>query len=348
MLVTLCVIAYNEERFLPRLFSDIEQQTYEHEKIELVLVNNGSDDRTRNIMEQFARESDFFAVRIIDHEKSNQAAGWNTALLHTRGNIIIKIDAHAKIPENFVASNVEVILSGEYVCGGGRPNIPVSKTGWDKTLLAAEECMFGGNVAKYRNRQKRKQYINSIFNGAYRREVFARVGGFNEALGRTEDNEFHYRIVNAGYKICCSPDIVSYQYIRSNLRKMIVQKFSNGFWIGMTVKTFPKCLSKFYFVPLAFVLSLIVCTMLCFCGIPLFLTLLLTCYAAFDLYITFNAFKRKDRRKHFILLPFIFPLLHISYGIGTLAGLIHFPIRKDRLNKAKRKIKQVKMYYLGN
>ena len=71
MLVTLCVIAYNEERFLPRLFSDIEQQTYEHEKIELVLVNNGSDDRTRNIMEQFARESDFFAVRIIDHEKSN-------------------------------------------------------------------------------------------------------------------------------------------------------------------------------------------------------------------------------------------------------------------------------------
>ena len=113
MLVTLCVIAYNEERFLPRLFSDIEQQTYEHKKIELVLVNNGSDDRTRAIMEQFAAESDFFAVKIIDHEKSNQAAGWNTALLHTKGNIIIKVDAHAKIPENFVASNVEVVLSGE-------------------------------------------------------------------------------------------------------------------------------------------------------------------------------------------------------------------------------------------
>ena len=129
---------------------------------------------------------------------------------------------------------------------------------------------------------------------------------------------------------------------------MIVQKFSNGFWIGLTVKTFPKCLSKFYFVPLAFVLSLIVCTLLCFCGFPLLLTLLLTCYASFDLYLTFNAFKRKERRKHFILLPFIFPLLHISYGAGTLAGLIHLPIRKDKLNKAKRKIKQVKMYYLGN
>ena len=85
MLVTLCVIAYNEERFLPRLFSDIEQQTYEHKKIELVLVNNGSDDRKRAIMAQVAAESDLFDVKIIDQEKSNQAAGWKEALRQENG-----------------------------------------------------------------------------------------------------------------------------------------------------------------------------------------------------------------------------------------------------------------------
>ncbi len=349
MLVTLCVIAYNEEQFLSGLLDDIRNQRYDHNNIELVLVNNGSYDKTGKIMEHFAEEhNDFFDIRIVERKKSNQAVGWNTAFLHTRGNIIIKVDAHSKIPSDFVENNVKVIMSGEYVCGGGRPNITLIDNNWGNTLLTAEECLFGGNFAKYRKVQRKKMYINSIFNGAYRRDVFAKVGGFNEALGRTEDNEFHYRVVKAGYKICCSPDIVSYHYIRTNLRKMIVQKYSNGFWIGMTVKTFPECLSKFYFVPFAFVLSLIVSTILAIVGYPLLLWLVVLSYLCFDLFITFNAFKKKTRCLQYLLLPLIFPSLHLAFGVGTLVGLIHMPIRKEKLNKAKRKIKQVKMYYMGN
>ncbi|MEE1056135.1 MAG: glycosyltransferase family 2 protein [Acutalibacteraceae bacterium] len=348
MLVTLCVIAYNEERFLQGLFEDIRNQSYAHNKIELVLVNNGSTDKTRNIMERFAEKNDFFDVKIVDNYKSNQATGWNTALLNTTGNIIIKVDAHAKIPTDFVQSNVDVISSGEYVCGGGRPNIPVKDKPWDNTLLAAEECMFGGSFAKYRNLQSEKKYINSIFNGAYRREVFARVGGFNEALGRTEDNEFHYRLTKAGYKICCSPDIISYQYIRSDLPQMIKQKYGNGYWIGLTVKEYPKCLSLFHFVPLFFVLGIVVCLLMAVVGHPLFLVLLLGAYLLFDGYITFNAMKSEKRCKEFALLPLIFPALHIAYGIGTLIGIFHLPIRKDNLIRAKKRIRQVKRYYMEN
>lgn len=348
MLVTLCVIAYNEEQFLEGLFDDINNQDYSHNKIELVLVNNGSTDNTRSIMENFAEKNDFFDVKIIDNDKGNQANGWNTALLNTTGNIIIKVDAHAKIPTDFVKSNVDVIASGEYVCGGGRPNIPAEDKPWDNTLLAAEECMFGGSFAKYRNPQKEKKYINSIFNGAYRREVFAKVGGFNEALGRTEDNEFHYRLTKAGYKICCSPDIVSYQYIRSDLPQMIQQKYSNGYWIGLTAKKYPKCLSLFHFVPLAFVLGIIVCLILAFVGYPLFITLLIGAYLAFDGWITSEAQRSEKKCKEFLLLPFIFPALHIAYGIGTLIGIFHLPIRKDNLVKAKKRIRQVKKYYMEN
>lgn len=349
MLVTLCVIAYNEEQFLPGLLNDIINQRYDHNNIELVFVDNGSQDKTGKIMKSFADEhTDFFDIKIVEHQKSNQAIGWNTAFLHTRGNIIIKVDAHSKIPADFVENNVKVIMSGEYVCGGGRPNITLHKNNWGNTLLTAEEGLFGGNFAKYRRVQRKKTYINSIFNGAYRRDVFAKVGGFNEALGRTEDNEFHYRIIKAGYKICCSPDIVSYQYIRTSLKKMIVQKYSNGFWIGLTVKTVPECLSKFYFVPFAFVLSLIISTVLAFCGISWLLWAILLAYLCFDLFITVNAFQKKTRCLHFLLLPLIFPSLHIAFGIGTLVGLVHFPIRKEKLNKAKRKIRQLKMYYMGN
>ncbi len=346
MLVTVCVIAYNEESFLPGLFKSINNQTYDHKKIEVVLVDNGSVDSSKSLMDSFADNNSFFSVKVISRQRGNQAAGWNTALLNTTGNIIIKIDAHAKIPDNFIQANVDAMLDGEFVCGGGRPNIPVKESPWDNVLLAAEECMFGGSFAKYRNPQAKREYINSIFNGAYRREVFAKVGGFNEALGRTEDNEFHYRITKAGYKICCDPNIISYQYIRSSLPKMVKQKFSNGYWIGLTAKTCPKCLSLFHFVPFVFIMALLVCGIFSACGLSLPILILLAMYLLFDAFITFNAFKSKKRCILFLCLPVIFPILHISYGIGTLAGLIHPSIRKDNLNKAKRKIREVKKYYL--
>lgn len=349
MLVSLCVIAYNEEKFLKGLLNDIQRQTYNHNKIELIFVNNGSTDKTEKLMINFAENNtDFFNIKVIKNRKSNQATGWNTAFLNSTGNIIIKVDAHSKIPENFVQNNVDVILSGEYVCGGGRPNITVKDNKISNMLLAAEECMFGGGFANYRNKQTKKCYINSIFNGAYRREVFARVGGFNEALGRTEDNEFHYRIIKAKYKICCSPNIISYQYIRSNLTEMLKQKFDNGFWIGGTLRFYPKCLSWFHFVPLIFVVSIILCAILAFCGQGLFLILLICAYLLFDVYITSNAMKSKKRCIYFAFLPVIFPMLHISYGVGTLFGIIHTPIRKDNLNRAKKRIKQVKRYFMGN
>lgn len=103
-------------------------------------------------------------------------------MLNTTGNIIIKIDAHAKIPDNFIQANVDALLDGEFVCGGGRPNIPVKESPWDNVLLAAEECMFGGSFAKYRNPQTKREYINSIFNGAYRREVLLKSAALTKHL----------------------------------------------------------------------------------------------------------------------------------------------------------------------
>lgn len=61
-----------------------------------------------------------------------------------------------------------------------------------------------------------KTYVKSVFHGAYRKEIFEKAGLFNENLGRTEDNEMHYRIRKAGYKICFNPDIISYQNIRNH------------------------------------------------------------------------------------------------------------------------------------
>jgi hypothetical protein len=212
------------------------------------------------------------------------------------------------------------------------------------TLLAAEDSLFGSSVAAYRRPSTQKEYMDSLFHAAYRRKVIATVGGFNENLGRTEDNEFHYRIRQAGFKMCCCPDIISYQHSRNTLKNMVRQKYSNGRWIGLTVSECPGCLSYFHFAPFIFVVALIALIILAIFGHPFLLYILLIIYGMFDFVNTVGCCTVKNMQPQFVLLPFIFPLLHVAYGVGTIVGLLQIPFwrRKIRNSHAKEHIEKVK------
>ncbi len=326
MLISLCVIALNEENALKGLFEKIEKQTYPKSDTQVVLVNNCSRDGTKRLMLDFAaRNKDYNSVKVVDCKVGNQAGAWNVAIINSCGDVIIRLDAHSSIPSDFLSENARCIESGEYVCGGGRPARAMEETPWQLTLLAAEESLFGSSFAVYRRESDKKRYVDSVFHGAYRREVFAKVGGFNEQLGRTEDNEMHYRIRSAGYRICCDPRIRSYQYIRSSLPRMMKQKFGNGLWVALTLGVCPGCISLFHFAPLALVCALILSVIFCAFGFFVPLIALAALYLIFDVIITAGAFTNGKGRPQFLLLPLIFPLLHISYGIGSLIGLIKMP-----------------------
>lgn len=325
MTVSLCVIAYNEENALNSLLDDIRAQDYPHDKLEIVLVDSMSTDKTRAIMNDFAGEDNgFIRVKVVENPRKIQAAGWNVAIKTSECDIIIRVDAHATIPESFVSQNVEDIESGEYVVGGQRPNIAEKDTPWMNTLLLAESSMFGSSIAPYRNSQK-KTYVKSVFHGAYRREVFEKAGLFNEELGRTEDNELHYRIREAGYKICYDPEIISHQHVRGSWRGMLKQKFGNGKWIGLTLGVCPGCMSIYHFVPFAFVLAIIVSILCAAFGWSLPLVLLAFAYAAADLLMSVMAVIGQKKYWQYLLLPVIFFSLHVAYGIGTMVGLIRLP-----------------------
>ena len=348
MIVSLCMIAYNEAEALDGVLRDFQLQDYPHELIEIVLVDSMSTDATGAKMERFKNtDYGFRNVAVVQCAKKNQAFSWNAALMTATGDVIIRVDAHARIPRNFVSRNVYNLSQGEDVVGGGRPNITSDVSSWKLTLLAAEDSLFGSSVASYRRPATQKEYLDSLFHAAYRREVIQKVGGFNENLGRTEDNEFHYRIRKAGYKLCCCPDIISYQHSRNNLKDMIRQKYSNGRWIGLTLSECPGCLSYFHFAPFAFVIMIILCSIIAALGFPILLYTLLIVYGMFDIVNAVGCFTMKNLQPQFIFLPIIFPILHVSYGIGTIVGLIQIPFwqkkiknshAKEHIEKVKRKI----------
>jgi glycosyltransferase involved in cell wall biosynthesis len=322
-LVSLAVIAYNEEQTIEGLLRDIAAQNYPHDKMEVVLVDGASTDRTREVMERFAaEESSFFAVRVADNPKRIQPCGWNVAIATSTGDVIIRVDAHASIPPDFVSCNVEVLESGEYVCGGYRPTVLVEATPWRETLLLAERVALGGGLALNR-KEAQVGYVSTLFHGAYRREVFNKAGMFDERLVRTEDNEIHYRIREAGYRIRYDPRIRSQQFIRSNFKSMLRQKYSNGFWIGLTLYVCPGCISLYHLAPLAFILLVVLGILLGALLSWLPLAALGGLYALVDLGMSLLAIRRSDRRNiTMALLPVVVLAVHLCYGVGTLVGIV--------------------------
>lgn len=328
MLVSICVVAYNEENVLPQLLEDIKKQDYPHDKIEILLIDSMSKDHTREIMIQFKESNtDFYDVQILSNPGKRLAPGCNVALDHYKGQAIIRIDAHASIPKDFIKKNVMLLESGEFVCGGKRPNIIDENTSWKDTLLLAESSMFGSSIASYR-RSERKSYVSSIFHGMYKREVYDKVGKYNEQLGRTEDNEMSYRIRKAGYKICYSPDIISYQHTRNSLKSMLKQKYGNGYWVALTLKVCPGCLSFFHFVPFAFVLGIIVTSVLAFGGWIWPACLMWGLYWSVAILVAMLSVRGQKKTICQLALPVLFFLLHISYGIGSLVGMMKLPFWK--------------------
>lgn len=328
-LISVGIIAYNEQDYLPDLLMDLEAQTYPHNKIEVILVDSCSTDQTKHIMDSFQsnQSSAFHSVKVLDNPAKIQAAGWNVVINNASGDAIIRIDAHAKLDIAFIENCVRCLNDGEAVCGGPRENIIDENTNWKRMLLDAEQALFGSGFAEYRRGTEKRKYVNSVFHGAYRTEVFQKVGLFNEALVRTEDNELHYRIRQAGYRICYDPSIKSYYQTRNSLKKMLTQKYQNGFWIGKTLKICKGCISLFHLVPLAFVLALAGSCILAAFGIWQLLAMLGVSYGIFVIVNTCMCFS-KGQNPYDLLLPVVFFLMHCSYGIGTFVGLLGVGVEK--------------------
>lgn len=333
MKVSFIVVAYNAGSKLENLLEDLKKQDYNHNDIEIILVDSNSSDNTKDIMMKFKEINKTFSkVLVLDNPKKILPCGWNIALEASTGDLILRVDAHSSLPNDFISKNVNRIDMGEKIVGGHRISIIDENNAWQKTLLIAEKSIFGSGIATYR-RKEREEYVSTLAHAAYSREVFKKVGGYDERLARTEDNEIHYRMKKAGYKFLLDPTIKSYHHARNSLSKMMKQKYLNGYWIGLTMGISPKCFSIYHFVPLVFVLALIFSIIFAFVfsGIPLIL--LLGAYFTFNILNTIFSIISEKRHLDYLLLPFIFFLLHLSYGWGTLYGLIKLPFW-IRLNKS--------------
>ncbi|MGG7178136.1 glycosyltransferase [Clostridium paraputrificum] len=339
--VTFIIVAYNSSMYIDKLFEDLKNQDYDKSLIQFILVDSVSTDNTYALMENFKESNKELDVTILRNEKKILSSGWNIALSYATGDVVIRVDAHSELPKDFISANVIEIEKGNYIVGGTRPSLK-PKSIWSNILATVERSKFGSGIAPYRHLQEAK-HVDTIAHACYSREVFKKVGGYDERLIRTEDNDMHYRMKEAGYKFWFSPTIKSYHYPRFSLKGMLKQKYGNGYWIGATMSIQPNCFSVRHFIPLVFVLGLIFTLGIKFIfGWDMLFNLALGSYSLLALLFTILAIIDYDYDKKpivgilmFFILPFIFFINHLWYGIGTIVGLFKGPKIKNANKKYK-------------
>lgn len=322
--LSLCVVARNEEAALPGLLHSIMEQTYPHSAIQLLLIDSRSNDSTKQLMLSFRQEycEAFSEVLILDNPGIRLANGWNVALEKVSCELVMRLDAHSEIPSDYIERCISWIQKGESICGGKVLNLPGADN--NEAILAniAENSLFGGSIAGFRHADT-PRYVSTLAFAVYQSSIFDAVGPFDTRLARTEDNEIHYRMREAGYKFFYDPSIISYRKTRSTLWGLIEQKYLNGFWIGMTLNISPRCFSLYHFAPAAFVAGLVVSISAAALWSAMPLVALCVTYLVAILAMTVTSAIAEEHHKMLcVLLPVVFLLLHLAYGIGTIVGLV--------------------------
>lgn len=331
IIVSIIIVARNEGEYLGMLLQDFLSQKFPPDQMELILVDGESTDHTRDIMENFLNANPSRKIRRYSNPRKILSAGLNIALSKAQGLIILRVDAHARIPSDFVDKNVQRIEKGESICGGYLQTLkPIGC--WSYLIYSVNDSKFGGSLASYRNPGDAR-YVDTVAYAAYKRDVFAKIGGYDERLVRTEDNEIHYRMQKAGYKFFYDPEIHSEYISRNSLQKLIKQKYGNGFWIGVTLGISPLCFRSRHLIPSIFVMGILATIVFALINLESLwfftpMALLFIAYFSIAIYFSFQACYKDERNKiiNIILLPFIFLSMHLAYGVGTILGIIYIPL----------------------
>lgn len=252
--ISFIVVAYNAAQSLDALLGDLLAQTVDPRQLEALLVDSASTDDTAQIMRRFAERAPF-EVKLLENPKRWLACGINVALRAATGDAIIRLDAHARMPKDFLQKNLDALARGKDIVGGSVIGAAPDNA-WEAVTRALDTSRFCGGAAPFRNGGEAR-YVDTLAYALYRREVYDRVGFYDERLRRTEDNDMHYRMRKAGYRFYFSPDIVSWHAARKTLRGQLSQKWGNGYWIGRTMRIQPRCFAPRHLVPALFVLALI-------------------------------------------------------------------------------------------
>lgn len=315
--VTIAMPAYNEEHYIEACIASVQAQDYPRHLIEILVADGRSTDRTRDILAQLAAADP--RIHVIDNPARLQAAGLGQMVKQSTGDIIVRMDVHCEYATDYVRRCVETLerTGADNVGGAQRAR---ARTRFQRALCAALQSPLGVGGARYRSADA-EGFVDTVFLGAFRRRVFETIGLWDPGAITNEDAELNQRILDSGGQIYLSRDIVVHYFPRDSFRSLARQYFRYGIGRARTLLklgAFPTLRPVAPFAMVVGAAALLV--------IPPLWPVAPAAFAGYLLATGAEAV-RVGAREGAAAIPTvwaIFPVLHVSHGVGFAAGLLRY------------------------
>jgi cellulose synthase/poly-beta-1,6-N-acetylglucosamine synthase-like glycosyltransferase len=323
---TVVVPTRNEQPTIRACLEAVLAQDYPRARLEILVVDGRSEDRTREIVEEVAASSGG-AVRLMDNPRRTIPSALNLALAEARGDYFIRVDGHSKPVPHYVRRLVEwnEELDADQV--GGWVSATAGSA-FGRAVAAAISSPFStGNPGSWRQPDAPRE-VASAPCGSYRVAALRAIGGFDEEQLVNEDYEANHRLRRAGGRVMIVPDVCLGYVPRDSVRRLARQFSRYGYYKARTMLKHPSSVRPRHLVPAAAIVA--AAALAAAAAIDPSARALLA--AAIVLYafaiLVASALAGRGLGFAAVRLPLVFATMHASWGTGNLAGLIRFlPVR---------------------
>jgi succinoglycan biosynthesis protein ExoA len=327
--VSVVIPCFNEEKFIGEVLRNLARQGARAQS-EIIVVDGMSTDGTRAEVERFARENPEARVRVVENPERHIPAALNRGIGAARGPVIARMDAHAVPSENYLRACLEQLgREGVAIVGAPCRIRAAADTSVARANAAAVSHPFGIGDAQYRTAGAggESRFVDTVPFGVFRKELWQRLGGYNEELLTNEDYDFNYRARLAGGGVLLDTSCHSTYFARPTFASLARQYFRYGVWKARMLRLHPRSVRPRQLVAPAFVLALVVLSAASpwLAAARWLLALTLAPYALLSLACAAAVALREREWTLLLLLPVSFLLIHLSWGAGFWLGLLSAP-----------------------
>lgn len=312
----------NEARYIDRSLGSVLAQDYPAEYMEVLIVDGYSTDGTRELVKN--KQKKFSNLHLLDNPGLYVSPGLNDAIVQTKSEFLIFIDGHCEIASDYVSNCVLHLLNDDIDCVGG-PIETIGENTIGQAIAIAMSSYFGVGWSAFRVMKDKTMLVDTVPFPAYSKLSVEKTGFFDNELVCNQDDEYNFRLRKLGGKILLASDVRSRYYCRNSLSALWSQYYRYGYWKVRLLQKYPRQMSLRQFVPPIFVASVISSAFLVFFtsqGWAL-LIVIMGSYIIANLIASFSIFSYQGW-KRFFLLPIVYTILHVSYGLGFLIGFVKF------------------------
>jgi glycosyltransferase involved in cell wall biosynthesis len=319
--VSIVVPCRNEAPYIAACLDSILASEYPRERLEILVADGESSDGTREILSRYAERHP--SLLVLDNPARSTPAGLNAAIRRASGEVIIRMDAHVEYPPDYVPRLVQGLMeSGADNVGGILETAPAENAARARAIAIGLSHPFGVGNSYFRTGTRERREVDTVPFGCYRREIFDRIGFFDEELIRNQDDELNFRLLRQGGRILLLPDVRCRYFARRSLGQVARMYYQYGYFKPLVARKVGRVMTARQLIPGLLVATLAVTGTLSL-WLPAarlavglvagsYMALVLTCSAA--------AAVTQGARCGAALMA-VFPTLHFSYGLGFLRGI---------------------------